>query len=318
MSRTNVFQVLVANAGTANTGTSLPTIANSDILILKEGSTTALTGTPGTSGIDKIFVAQGLGSTGAAQIGTPLGVKVRNITKMTAAAYAAPTPQVIGIGFAGSGSANITAPSNNTSYNLTIVFKDDQRPSADARQMRKTYYYTTDSSATTQELINSFVKQINADLYMRDKIVATELTNGTFAALTNNAVVTSGSQTVTSTAHGLVAGDLVRIGGTGNTAAVYQVESAPDLNTIKLTTPYQGASTTILAANVGKITAVTTSGIRLEAKVVPYNGIDFYQVINFDAFLNNELLSRFLANSKGYGIHSSRICRRPKKPYPIP
>jgi hypothetical protein len=313
MSKVSVTQVLVANVGTANTGTTLPTIANSDILIFKEGTQTALTGTPGTTGIDKIYIAQGLGNTGAAQIGTPLGIKVKNITKMTAAAYVAPTPQVIAIGYAGTGTANITAPTNDTSYELTIVFKDDQRFSADARQMRRTYYAQTDASATTQELINNFVTQINNDLYMRDKIIATSLTNGTFTALTNNATVTALSPTVTSTAHGLVAGDLVRIGGTGSTAAVYQVKSAPDANTIILTSPYQGTSTTILAANIGKMTAVTLTGIRLEAKPVPYNGIDFYQVINFDAFMNNEFTgvpeSKTTITAFTYGAGTYQIVR---------
>lgn len=291
MTKVSVTQVLVANVGTANTGTTLPTIANSDILIFKEGNQTALTGTPGTTGIDKIYIAQGLGNTGAAQVGTPLGIKVKNITKMTAAAYVAPTPEVIAIGFAGTGTANIVAPTNNTTYSLTIVFKDDQRFSADARQTRKTYYALTDASATTQEVINSFVTQINKDPYMKDKIFATALTNGTYTALTNNATVTANSITVTSTAHGLVAGDLVRIGGTGNTSPVYQVATAPDANTFTLTSAYQGASGTVLAANIGKMTVVTLTGIRLEAKPVPYNGIDVYQVINFDAFMTNEFSS---------------------------
>lgn len=313
MTKVSVTQVLVANVGTANTGTTLPTIANSDILIFKEGNQTALTGTPGTTGIDKIYIAQGLGNTGAAQIGTPLGIKVKDIHKMTAAAYVAPTPQVIAIGFAGTGTANIIAPTNDTTYSLTIVFKDDQRFSADARQTRKTYYVTTDSSATTQEVVNSFVTQINKDLYMRDKIIATSLTNGTFTALTNNASVTNGNASVTSTAHGLVAGDLVRIGGTGNTVAVYQVLSAPDANTFILTSPYQGATATVLAANIGKMTAVTLTGIRLEAKPVPYNGIDFYQVINFDAFLTNDFTN--VAESKTtitpftYGAGTYQIVR---------
>lgn len=279
-----VNRVLTTNSGAANTGTTMQTIVNNDILIFDGAFGTALTGTPGLK--EKIFITEGLSATpGAAMLqGAPNGITTRHISKITSTAYVAPTAKVMAIGFNGT-SGTITAPTNNTLYVLNIVFQDDQRPAADARQTRRGYYYTTSSAATTQELVNAMVKQINADQYMNGKISATELTDGSFAALTNNATVTNGSDAVASTAHGLAKGDLVRIGGTGATAPVYQVDSVVDANNFNLTSKYQGTSGTVLAANIGKMTASANFGIRLAAQPVAYNGIDLYMTIAFDANL---------------------------------
>lgn len=315
MAQTRVNRVLVANSGAANTGTTLPTIANSDILIFDRAFGTAETGSPSPTAVnnDKIYIAQGLATgTGNCLMGAPNGILSKSISRITASAYVAPTAKVIAIGFNGT-SGNIVAPTNNTTYKLNIVFNDDQRPGADQRQTRRSYVVTTDSSATAQEVIDSLIKQVNTDKYMQDKITANELTNGTFTALTNNATVILGNVSVTSTAHGLVAGDTVRIGGTGATIPVYQVASAPDANTIILTSPYQGASATVLAANIGKITAVTSTGIRLTAKSIPFNGIDLFMNINFDAFLTNEFSttaeSKTVLTNFGYGQGYWQIVR---------
>ncbi len=313
MAQTRVGRVLTTNSGAANTGTTMQTITNGDVLIFNRAFGTALTGTPSPTAAnnDRIYIALGL-SLGNLLMGAPNGIQTKNISKINAAAYVAPTAKVLAIGFNGT-TGNIVAPTNNTTYKLNIVFNDDQRPGADQRQTRRSYFVTTDSSATTQEVIDSLVKQVNADKYMQDKITANAYTNGTFAALTNNATVTTGNVTVTSTAHGLVAGDLVRIDGTGVGSPVYQVLDAPTANTFRLTSPYQGTTATVLAANIGKMTAVTSTGIRLAAKAIPFNGIDRFMAINFDAFLTNEFSNtaetKTVITNFGYGQGYWQIIR---------
>jgi hypothetical protein len=280
-----VNRVLVANSGAANTGTTRATIANSDILIFNRTMGTALTGgshTPTSAeGNDRIFIAQGLGG-GNLIMGDSNGIQAKGITKVTAAAYLAPTNQITNIG-------PIAAPTNNTGYRLRIRFLDDQRPAADARPTVRDFYYQTDSSATAIEVAANMVRKVNGDSFLSGKITATLITDGTFTALTNNATVEYNNKSVTSTAHGLAVGDLVRIGGTGATSPVYKVASITSANVFVLDTPYQGTSGTVLAANIGKITASTTASIQLTGRDIAYNGIDLYGRYTFVASLTNDL-----------------------------
>lgn len=269
---TRVGRVLVTNASATNVGTSLATIQNGDILI-----TNRSTNVEASLNTDKIFIAQGLGG-GAAILGDSNGIVPRSITKITHRPYVAPTQQVLTIG-------PLTAPTNNTQYRLRILFKDDQRPAADARPTQRDFYMTTDSSATSVELGQAMSRRINNDIFLKGKVSATLITDGTFTALTGNASVINGVPTVTSTAHGLVAGDLVRIGGAAATFPVYTVKSVTT-NTFTLFSPYQGTSGTVLAANVGKITAATSMTIRITTLPMASNGIDIYSNYNIAASLS--------------------------------
>lgn len=267
-----VRRVLVTNIGTANTGTSLPTIGAQDILILTKAMTVA------TTLQDRFYLAQGI-TAGIAKFGGPNGIESANISRIISRAYAAPTEEVLNVG-------PIAAPTNNSQYRLRILLKDDQRPAADARPTQRDFYYVTDSSATALELASNLVKAVNKDGFLAGKIEATLITDGTFTALTNNATVTAGSPTVTSTAHGLVAGDLVRIGSSAATSPVYTVKSITDANTFVLDTTYQGTSGTVTAANIGEITASTAVSIQLTGQPIPFTGIDSYGQVNFTASLS--------------------------------
>jgi hypothetical protein len=278
-----VNRVLVTNAEAANTGTSLNTIVNGDILVLNRGFSN-LTGTPTISSAadnDVIHIAQGIG-TGKAIVSLP--IQLKNVTKVIRTAYSAPAEQVIHIGFNGT-SGSLQAAVNNTEYRLCVLYKDDQRIMAN-RDTRGLYYFTSDATATLAEIASALVRKVNADKYAY--VSAVLLTNGTFTALTNTAAVVKGSKTVTSTAHGLVAGDLVRIGGTTATSPVYLVKSVTDANNFVLDSVYEGASGTILAANIGKMTVVTSYGIQLTGESIAYNGIDKYSKVAFDASLYAE------------------------------
>ena len=169
---------------------------------------------------------------------------------------------------------------------ILSTIKDDQRQQSN-RPTKEAFFYKTDSSATAKELAFAFagkiqnsINSVNTNAY----VTATVLTNGTFTALTNNATVSQFGKTVTSIAHGLVVGDNVRIGGTAATFAVYEVETTT-ANSFTIKGRYMGASGTVLAANIGKITADTLVGLQITGRAIAYNNIDYYQKVDFDASL---------------------------------
>jgi hypothetical protein len=274
-----VNRVLVTNTEADNTGTSIPTIINGDILVLNRAMGN-LTGTPTiTSAIDNdlIYLAQGIGA-GKAILSLP--IQLKGVTKVVKKAYSAPVEEVVNFGYIGSGAGTLNAALNSTEYNFIVEYKDDQRV-MHMRPTKTLYSYVSDSTATLTEIATSIVRKINAD--RNAMVAAVMLTDGTFTALTNNATLTNESKNVTSTAHGLAVGDLVRIGGTGGTSPVYLVKTVTDANNFVLDSLYQGATATVLAANIGKITAQTLYGIQLTGQAIAYNGLDLYQKVNFVA-----------------------------------
>lgn len=296
-----VNSVLVTNTEGANTGTTIPTIVNDDILIFNKSWTTALTGTPtpiSAVGNDTIFVAQG---TGPGTFAASAPIILRNVTRVSIKNYVPPTEMVIGFGYNGT-SGSIAAPSNSTEYALNILIKDDQRILGN-RPTRQFYSFISDSSATALELAMGFSWKVNNDLLSSPKntnsyVTAQVLTDGTFTALTNNAVVTQYGKTVTSTAHGVVSGALVRIGGTTSTNPVYQVDQVIDANNFTIKGRYTGATGTVLAANIGVITLNTVVGLQLTGKGIAYNGIDYYEKNNFAASL-------YATNTTGFTVLST-------------
>lgn len=289
-----VNRVLLSNLEASNTGTNLATIISGDILIFNKTWGTALTGTPtviSADGNDTIFISQGLGSGRRVD---SLPIVLKNVTKVTVRGYDAPAEKVMTFGYNGT-SGTIATPSNSTEYSLNILIKDDQRIHGN-RPTRQPYYYKTDSSATAKELAFAFASKVQNDVMASNTnsyVTAVVLTDGTFTALTNDATVTQFGKSIASTAHGLAAGDFVRIGGTGATSPVYQVDVITDANNFTIKGRYMGATGTVLAANIGIITVDTVVGLQLTGRAIPYNGIDLYQKVNFDASLANTSAAGF-------------------------
>lgn len=268
---TRVKSVLVSNETGANTGTSLSTIVEGDVLVLNRAMAN-LTGTPTiTSAADNdlIYIAIGTGEVGEFKLSH--GIQVRNISKVEKEAYSAAVKQISYIGF--NGTSGTFSVENDTEYQLIVRIKDTYRIQPQRPTFHK-YHILSDSTATEIEVLSSAVRKANADVNL--KVSAVLVTNGTFTALTNNATVVNGSKTVTSTAHGLAVGDLVRIGGTGATSPVYLVATITDANTFELDTTYQGTSGTVLAANIGEISAQTSYGIQLTGKALSVKAPDLY------------------------------------------
>jgi hypothetical protein len=296
-----VNRVLVTNTTGANTGTNIATIINGDILIFNKTFTTALTGTPtpiSAEGNDTIYIAQGIGT---GKMITSFPIVLRNVTKVTVRGYVAPAEKVLTFGYNGT-SGTIAAPEDNTEYALNINILDDQRIEGN-RPTRQYYSYVSDASATAKELAFAFAAKVGNDNFPANTnsyVSAAVLTDGTFTALTNNATVTQYGKAVASTAHGLSAGDYVRIGGTAATVPVYKVATVVDANTFTIEGRYAGASGTVLAANIGAITADTVVGLQLTGKAIAFNGIDLYQKNNFIASL-------YATNTTGFNVLSTPV-----------
>lgn len=297
-----VNDVFVTNTTADNTGTTVATIIDGDILILNRAMS-VLTGTPTATSAadnDQIYLMLGIG-TGSGKLSSP--IQLKQVTSVKRTAYSAAAQEVFYIGYNES-SSTLTTPVASTEYALNIVFKDDQHPSAVRRQTRRTYSYVTPSTGSSiQDSASAFVAKINADKFTNVYIDATVVTNGSFSASSGGAfTVTTDSNTITvvesagaaadagkyaADASSMAVGDYIRIGGTGVSSPVYKITAVSGIGTaaatITLSTPYQGASGSVSAANVGVMTSITAAGIKLVGKAVTLNALDPYMIVNFDA-----------------------------------
>lgn len=275
----SVERVLVTNVTAANTGTNLATIISGDILVFSRTFDTALTGTPtitSAEGNDQIQIAQGLGPEGSQKVLWSFPIALKNVTKATLRTYVAPVEKVQTISFP-------TTINDRSEYNFTIIYNNPTQRVLQQKPQAERYSYITSNSATQAELAFALAAQAGNDKYSNISRKVEVLSDGTFTALSNNATVTNLSTAVASTAHGLVAGDYVRIGGTGATSPVYKVASATT-NAFVLTEKYQGATGTVLAANIGAMTVTTTFSIRITGIAIPANALpDLYDKVNFDS-----------------------------------
>jgi hypothetical protein len=278
-----VNRVLVTNVEANNTGTSLPTIINGDMLILNRAFSN-LTGTPTiTSAVDNdlIYIAQGIAASKAI---LSLPIALKHVTSVKRASYVAPAEQVSHIGY--NGTSGTITPENSTEYSLIIQLKDDQRVMVN-RPSRQVFSYTSDSTATAEEIATSFARKINVDRYISTYVKAEAVSDGTATASGQTATVTNGSKTVSyGGAVTIASGAYVYLAG-----ATYKVATGVTAGTsITLDAAYQGttgtiASGTTYASNNGVLTAIANAGIKLTGKSIAYNGIDKYQKVIFETSL---------------------------------
>ena len=285
---TRINQVMVGDG--ANVGTTLAGITKGDLFLLNESGSIIATNAAAAA-LPKnatVQIAVGVEKDYAVLSGPISG---RDVVGYEFQDTVAKSEQVTYLGYDGTTITGI-ASDPNTEYRLRVLIKDDARPNGQ-RPSLIDVNYKTGSSTTQKELAYSvaclFGQKDYGENYASNFVKLERISDGTFAALTNNATVTKGSTTVSSTAHGLLAGDVVRIGGTGATEAVYIVASATT-NAFELDIAYKGESGTVLAANIGKLTAITNWGFKLtgleqDSKVyrAANEPLDIYQWINFEA-----------------------------------
>lgn len=233
-----------------------------------------------------LFIAQ---YTGDPKTGTnkTYPMLAKNIKQVYKKAYTAPVNQVSYFGFDGTDTEKTLSFLCETDYSLGIRLESEEINNyfGNAGLFRFVQITTAccedctagctpiDCKQPTADLVRHF----NADNFLNQSTngstvpasyaSAVMVTDGTFTA--NNGtgfsmtVVNRSTAVTTSGAHGLSAGAYVRIGGTGNTVAVYKVAAVPTTTTLTLDTPFQGASATVAAANWGPMTASTVCGIQV-------------------------------------------------------
>lgn len=263
--------------------TNGPTIAAGDLVLLKADMTVVETNAAAQALdlTEPVYIAAGV-ATGQALLSSAIYPKL--VTSFKGKAYAAPAEQISYLGY--NTSSGTIAVSNSTEYVLRVILKDEMRVMPHRQTARK-YNYVTDSTATEVELITGLLKQAAKDTsntYVKIEMV----TNGTATVLggASTLAVTYGSKTAiaSSGSHGLVAGDLVRLGGTTAGFPVYEVASVAS-TTITFEYAYQGATATIANANALEMSLITAYGIKLTGKAITANGLDYYQKVSFDCNL---------------------------------
>lgn len=288
MNANNVNSVLPTNVGAANTGTSLATIVEGDVLVLNKNNTN-LTGTPTPSsaaGNDAIRIALGLPAglpDSAKGFRLSSDIKAKNVTSWTKKTYVAPVEQTDKIGY--NGVSGALALSDATEYRLRITLKDRNR-FMPHRATEADYYYVTAATASQIEAALAFARKINQDTKRLRGLVEATVVAGTvtLTEFTADAIVTNGSKVVTSVGHGRSVGDYVSIQD-----VLYKVAEVTTANIFVLDRPYTGVSETIVVlATVDKIataTVISQVGLNITGKAITTKSVDLYQQLNFTSGL---------------------------------
>lgn len=232
--------------------------------ILNAAAATAL----GASKFSKVQVAMGTGN-GIVRLSS--AIQGATVSQYSGKDNSAPVLHQLGIGY------NVAAPTGvlaggtivaGNTYRLRIMIKDSVRINGQRQTIYDVNYFAATNNMKTAALstLKAFYYNQYGTNYASDKVVLNLVTNGTATALTQTLTVTKGSvQIVGGVGHGLIAGDLVRIGGATAGFPVYVVESTVGTTGIVLTTPYLGNSGVVVAANCLKITAETLYGFVVTA-----------------------------------------------------
>lgn len=199
--------------------------------------------------------------------------------------------QIMSIGYDGKtgvGSIDITSLDE---YVLRLTYLHDKMFWSEQKMVRS-YFFS--NAAPTQKLVaTTNVADINND---PASLVRAEMFNsGAAAALGGSSTLAcnqdSNVVTASSAAHGLVAGDIVRIGTAALAVSdpVYIVKSVSSNGLfITLTCPFQGTTATYANANVGEVTAGANWGYRLTGKTLKFKlGFFSYMKVIFSATLTN-------------------------------
>lgn len=259
-----VNRVLIGDGTNSGVITTLPSIQKGDLVVLSSAGLPITTNAAAAalSPSDTITIASGIAS-GYAILSSP--IQGKSVSTYEGKAYRAPLEQVSYVGYNGTVGSGLTI-SASTEYRLRISIKEDQ-PVVGQRLTLQDFNYDGGTNASAEEAVDKiacyYIQKDYGHNELEDKIKLERVSDGTFTALTNNATVIKGSVTVTSTAHGASVGDYLRIGGVTDAFAIYKVKTVVDANTVTLDVPYGGDTATVLAANIGIMSAQTEFGFKL-------------------------------------------------------
>jgi hypothetical protein len=156
MARQENYKILIGQNIARTAALTVATLANGEIACVKDDMT-ILTAGQTIANSDYIYVVQG--TAGAPRFSSK--IQGAQVEKYEGTSYAAAVQQVTVVGAiaAGAGSINLV---NSTEYVLTLIFYYDKVIGSE-RQLVRRFYYTSDSTATQQEIAQAITAAINTD-----------------------------------------------------------------------------------------------------------------------------------------------------------
>ena len=236
-----------------------------------------------------IRIVQRSGATArTSELISSLRIDGRNVVSFTGQSFSPSQVQIYRIGYVGSGAEDIDAIDSNA-YRLRIQYKHDKEIWSQQSQI-KSYYYTSDASATSEEVARNFAVQIGNDT--SSDVLAERRCNDAGVALSGTLTVTNNSRSVTSSAAeaNAVVGAYLRIGGTAITDPVYRITERISSTSFTIDERYQRASATTVAGETITAALATAAlfGIQLEGKALTFTVGKFkYNQVAFDLALTN-------------------------------
>lgn len=259
----SIMNLLVAKA-LARTGTTALDPAASTYLIDGEVAVVDIDGTILTStsviGKSKIRIVQSQGAL-LPSIQSP-EIERAGVKTYVGKAYAAPALQIDYIGYnAVTGFGDIELINNN---GYTVMIHDINSAVYGSTGVSKFGFYISDSTATKSEVADGITLNLyqNTVRVVRKPFIAERVSSAANTAVVGTATtftVTKDSTIVTAngTVTSIVAGDYIKLNGTGTSVSVYRVVSIVSgaTSTITLDMPFQQASGVLAVAVVVSITA---------------------------------------------------------------
>jgi hypothetical protein len=247
----NVKHLVIAKdvARTANASidpTSASYIAEGEIVVTTPGGTVLDATT--VAGEKEIVLRQGRG--GELEVISP--VIFKDGASLKSQAYVPQEEESWTLGY--DGTTGAFDEINDNLYLLNVDMKESS-VFGFGQQKHKYGVYKSDANATQEEIVNGLTESLIANFSRepeQDVVFNMLLSDASVAVAPTANLVKDSDQVVFSAAHGLVAGDYIRI-GTATTDIVYKVKAVTATDTLLLTTAYSGAS--VPAAVVTSIAA---------------------------------------------------------------
>jgi hypothetical protein len=244
--------------------------ANNGKVAIIDASTNNVKTTALSAG-DKFFIAQAVD--GNIKKTPTMVFGTANNTNIKKTAYAAPTKQVVSVGYNGTaGTSGIAAPSAGSSKTYVLSVRDTS-PSTQPFPVQEGRVKVTNSSASIYDIAAQLITDLqnlkdyynSADINFVEAKLLLVGTDTQIATVTGT--FTKGSVNVTySGSHTLAVGEIVSIGNAG-TSQVYKVVAVPSATTVVLDRPFVGDTVTTGAGGTYKVTVPTEVGIVISAIV---------------------------------------------------
>ena len=160
MARQENYKILIGTNIASSVGTTVASIVPGEISVVKNDMTRMNAGDT-TANSDYCYIVQGVAGVGAAP---KFSAKIQgvNVSKWNGVAYAPAVQQVSVVGAqAGVGLVGINVV-NSVEYTLSIIFIYDKVIGSE-RQLVRRFNYTSDATATEQEIAVALAAAVNAD-----------------------------------------------------------------------------------------------------------------------------------------------------------